>query len=81
MARQALQRPTTHYVSRIVLLSSLGHLGRRDEAAKELAELLKQRPDFTIALARQLRPYTDEGYREQFLGGLRKAGVPEGKDR
>jgi hypothetical protein len=80
-ARRALQSPTGVYFSRIVLISALGHLGRRAEAAKEIAELLKRRPDFTVALERRLRPYTDDTYREQFLDGLRKAGVAEGDDR
>jgi TolB-like protein/thioredoxin-like negative regulator of GroEL len=80
LARRSLQNSTTSYAARTVLISALGHLGRTAEAEKEVAALLKQRPDFTVSLARKLRPYTDEGYREQFLDGLRKAGVPEGAD-
>ena len=76
-ARKALQYPNTPWLTRLHLLSALGHLGRDEEAAKALAELLEVQPACTISFFMQRAPYTDNASCDHQLEGLRKAGMPE----
>ncbi len=59
------------------LLAALGHLGRREEAAVFLRELLRLEPAFSIAAFAQSYPFGRAEDRERYLAGLRAAGVPE----
>ena len=76
-ARKALQYPNTPWLTRLHLLSALGHLGRKEEAAKALADLLEVQPACTISFFMQRAPFTDDACRDHHIEGLRKAGVPE----
>jgi predicted Zn-dependent protease len=50
-ARRALREPSTiHWSGHSVLVSALGHLGRKQEAERALRDLLLCRSDFTSAL-------------------------------
>lgn len=60
-----------------VVLSALGHLGRRTEANDVLARLLQLEPDFTIARALANTPLRRAVDRDIYAAGLRKAGVEE----
>ena len=77
-ATQAIRAFDT-WVPRMLITSSLGHLGDRANAEQARVELEKHRPRFSIAQAR--RDYvvlvSDEQSLERMLTGLRKAGVPE----
>jgi len=58
------------------LVAAAGMQGPQDTAAEALAELLRVRPDFTLAWASDNIPHIGE-IRERLLEGLRKAGVSE----
>jgi serine/threonine protein kinase/tetratricopeptide (TPR) repeat protein len=76
-ARKALRQPGFQWSRHAVLISALGHLGRRDEAEHALAELLPLRPDFSIRFVRTTHLYSDAAYMAHYLEGLRLAGAPE----
>jgi DNA-binding SARP family transcriptional activator len=58
------------------LISSLGHLGRRDEAAPYVEKLLSLEPNFTIEKFRKEYPFKRSEDRDEYCKGLRLAGVP-----
>ena len=58
-------------------VSALGHLGRREEAREALSELLRRKPGLQLSHLREgFIPVTPSKL-EDFLEGLRKAGLPE----
>lgn len=59
-----------------ILAASLAMDGRPDEAAEAVGILRKLMPEVSLTLIRLSVPYTAKTM-EQFLSGLRKAGVPE----
>jgi len=59
------------------LLAALGHLGETEEASRYLSELLRREPGFSIQSFARRYPFRREEDREQYINGLRKAGVPE----
>lgn len=59
------------------LLAALGHLGETEEASRLLRELLRREPEFSIQRFARRYPFRREEDREQYISGLRKAGVPE----
>ncbi len=77
-ASEAVRVPNSHYWANAAQVSALGHLGRDEDAAIALAELLRLKPDFTCRFARERLFYLRS--KEQvnhYVEGLRKAGVPE----
>jgi DNA-binding SARP family transcriptional activator/TPR repeat protein len=58
------------------LIASLGHLGRRDEAAPYLEKLLSLEADFTVEKFRKAYPFKRSEDRDEYCKGLRLAGVP-----
>ncbi len=71
-----LQRAVRHgnvgYWAYPYLASCLGQLGRRREAEEAVRQLLRMKPDFSLASQAPLR--NPEHY-EIFVEGLRKAGL------
>jgi DNA-binding SARP family transcriptional activator/Tfp pilus assembly protein PilF len=59
------------------LIASLGHLGRRDEAAPYTEKLLTLEPDFTIEKFRKDYPFKRPQDRDNYCKGLRLAGIPK----
>jgi tetratricopeptide (TPR) repeat protein len=59
------------------LLSALGHLGWRQEAASALERLLALEPGFTLAGWLARCPFEQPEHRAHFAAGLRLAGVAE----
>ena len=59
------------------LISTLGHLGDIDEAEWQIEEFQALGFDLNLAEQKAGNKIQDPDYREQFLEGLRKAGVPE----
>ncbi|MDJ0957706.1 MAG: adenylate/guanylate cyclase domain-containing protein [Arenicellales bacterium] len=76
-AKKALRQPNFQWSRYAVLLSALGYLGRQEEAQRTLAEVLKERPDFSIEFVRSTHLIADAGDMTHYLEGLRKAGVSE----
>jgi DNA-binding SARP family transcriptional activator len=57
------------------LIASLGHLGRRDEAAPYIEKLLSLEPNFTVEKFRKEYPFKRPEDRDQYCKGLRLAGI------
>lgn len=51
-------------------------LGHADQAAKQLNELVALEPRFSIAEFAKALPYRDDVHLQEFLEGLRRAGLP-----
>ncbi|OWV99598.1 hypothetical protein ATY81_26000 [Rhizobium sp. R72] len=64
------------YFNRVVLLASLGQLGRHDEARRLIPEILANVPADLEHYWKILTPYVDPGHYDHFVDGLRKAGLP-----
>lgn len=60
------------------LLSALGHLGRTEEAARVRERLLVLEPHFTVTAAHARTPLCETADLENYLSGLRLAGLAEG---
>ena len=74
-AKRALRQPNFQWSRYAVLLAALGQLGRREEARGYLEELLRQRPDFSLAFVRDTHLICDPDDLARYLDGLEKAGV------
>jgi tetratricopeptide (TPR) repeat protein len=74
-AKKALHHPNFQWSRYAVLLSALGHLGRKDEAALILQQLRQYRPDFSIDFVRSTHLISDDKDMQRYLEGLRKANV------
>jgi tetratricopeptide (TPR) repeat protein len=61
--------------SRLVLIASLAHAGRLDEARAGAAEVLASRPEFKVSTINA--GFYTEAANEHVREGLRKAGFPE----
>jgi hypothetical protein len=60
----------------MMLTSSLGHLGRLEEAGSSAAELLRCKPQFATRGRRLISHYIKSNdIRETIISGLRNAGV------
>ena len=62
-------------LTRAYLASLYGHTGRNEEARRLWDELVKINPHYTIERTQRNLPYTDPAPLEQFVAGLRKAGL------
>ena len=76
-ARKALQYPNIPWLTRAHFVSALAHSDQKEECKKVLADLLVIQPSCTISLVLQRLPFTDDAYRDHYVEGLRKAGMPE----
>jgi adenylate cyclase len=63
-------------VSRMLLASCYGHLGRTEEARTAWAELLAVNPDFSLVQRARVLPYKNPGDFQRIVEGLAKAGLP-----
>ncbi len=72
-ARQATQRHAENFDAHLVLVASLGHLGRIEEARAALAAAKRHMPDEPHRPA-MFWAYKLDADKEHFLDGLRKAG-------
>jgi adenylate cyclase len=73
--RRRLVRKPDSDISRALLASTYGHLGRLDESREEWARLLEVNPDYSLEDRRKRLPYTNPSDFEQILEGLHKSGV------
>ena len=62
-------------VTRAYLASLYGHTGRHEEAQQIWSELLDIHPEYAIELTLRVLPYSSPAPLEQFVAGLRKAGL------
>ena len=76
-ARKAHRHPNATSWASATLAATLGHLGRSDDAAGVVAELLQRRPGYTRSAVRDdLFFCADESFIERYLDGLALAGLP-----
>ncbi|WP_169568990.1 BTAD domain-containing putative transcriptional regulator [Sneathiella limimaris] len=77
IGRQVLRNNPNFYANYRPLLSSLGHLGRVEEATPVLEEFAKHQPEFSIDWHLKNYPPLEAEITERYIRGLRKAGVSE----
>ncbi len=78
LARQGARVPNAKFWPHAVLAAALGLLGRMEEAARAVAELLRLHPAYSIEAARgDFFFCPDHPCVERFIEGLRRAGVPD----
>ena len=76
-AARAESVPNSHYWSTAIRASALGHLGRREEAAQAIADLLERRPGLTRDIVQERLFYLrDAAQLDTYLSGLKQAGLP-----
>ena len=79
-AEEAFRCPVQpHWPGKSYLVSALGHLGRQGEAMQAIEELQGLVPGITISWvrSRDLPISMGQDFTEDYLDGLRKAGLPE----
>jgi len=62
-------------VTRAYLASLYGHTGRHEDARQMWRELMEINPQYTLEHTLRILPYTNPAPLEQFVEGLRKAGL------
>ena len=62
-------------ISRVLLASCYGHLGREGDARDEWARALEINPDYSIEQKSRVLPYKNPADWERFMEGLRMAGL------
>ena len=77
-ANRTIDRSPDFHAVRCILIASLAHAGRDEEARAEVTELLRRNPRYPRVLMRANNPFRYEWMADLFLGGLHKAGVPTG---
>jgi adenylate cyclase len=75
-ARRSIRGNPRFPYSRAVLAASYAHLGRLDDARREVEGLLRVQPGFSLSFMRE-QGVADTFYRDHYLDGLRKAGLKE----
>jgi len=75
--RRRLVRKPESDISRALLASTYGHLGKLDESRAEWARLLEVNPDYSLEDRRKVLPYRNPDDFEQILEGLRRAGLED----
>jgi adenylate cyclase len=74
LKRRLIRNPDTD-ISRELLSSCYGHLGRKEEARAEWQEVFRVNPDYSLEYRRTVVPFRNPGDFEKIVDGLRKAGV------
>ncbi|MDP6573982.1 MAG: tetratricopeptide repeat protein [SAR202 cluster bacterium] len=64
-------------ISRVLLASCFGHMGRVDEARNQWAKALEMNPTYSIEQKARVLPYRNPADWDRFIDGLHKAGLPE----
>jgi TolB-like protein/class 3 adenylate cyclase/tetratricopeptide (TPR) repeat protein len=75
LLKERLTRNPVTDVSRALLASSYGHLGRFDEARAAWQEVLRVNPDYSLEYRRKVLPHKNPEDFELVVDGLRKAGL------
>ncbi len=75
--RGAIERVPSFPVAHMILAIVYSELDRDDDAAAEVETVRRLVPDYTLENVSRIYPYRTQEARERFIGGLRKAGLPE----
>ena len=76
-AKKAVQLNNYVIPAHLVLGASCAHLGRLDEAQAAIKESLKLNPELTVPRLPEFFPISNFKNLDDYLDGLRKAGLPE----
>ena len=74
---QATTQAAAGFWTFAVLAAAQALIGRQSEAAAYVAQALDLKPDLTVAFLQSALPFALPEQRDVWLGGLRKAGLPE----
>jgi len=77
LAQKAVRLRGTRWLAYAYLASSLGHLGRIEDASKVVGELMDVQPRATLSYVREFTTVIDADCIGHLLDGLRKAGLAE----
>jgi DNA-binding SARP family transcriptional activator len=77
IGRQVLRNNPNFHANYRPLISSLGHLGRKEEAEPVLADFEQFQPDFSVSWHLSNYPPLDDEITQRYVDGLRLAGVPD----
>ena len=75
--RKSIQAPNANLFCYFVYAAVLGHLGRFEESRTVADDILRIKPDFSLAFVQGMLPTNVDEVRDVILDGLRKAGLPE----
>lgn len=75
LRERILRQPKTD-LSRAMLASAYGHLGRIEDARRLWNEVLTVNPDYSLEQKARVLPYKDPSDWQRFMDGLAKAGLP-----
>ncbi len=76
LLRERLRRNPHADTTRVLLASTLGQLGRHEEARTEWEEARRINPEYSFAHRRKVLPYKNPADLERLADGLRMAGLP-----
>jgi TolB-like protein/Flp pilus assembly protein TadD len=76
-ALKALGQPNFQRSRYAVLIAALGQLERHDEARRYLEEVIRERPDFSLAFVKNTHLFGEQDIMARFCEGLHKAAVPQ----
>lgn len=76
LLRERIARTPDTDVARVLLASTLGHLGDKDEARKIWNDVFVVNPDYSLEHRARILPYKDPADWERVLEGLDMAGLP-----
>jgi tetratricopeptide (TPR) repeat protein len=77
VARNALQQPSATAWAHLQEASALANLGRIDEAETAMQRAIALQPEVSLRWLRTLLPALPYAKLDDYLDGLRKAGLPE----
>ncbi|MDH3377528.1 MAG: adenylate/guanylate cyclase domain-containing protein [Gammaproteobacteria bacterium] len=76
-ARRATSQKNAAFTSQLTLAASQAQIGRIGAAQKTVTKLLQLAPGFTISRMKTILPFKSDEVVDLWVGGLRKAGLPE----
>ena len=75
--KAAIQAKSDEFWPHLSLAAALGRMGRDDEARAACARACKLNPDVSVAYVELIFSAWHPPYKEKYIDGLRKAGLPE----
>jgi adenylate cyclase len=73
--KKALQREPDNIFAHLGLATTYSMMGREQEARAEAAEVLRLNPKFSVDSYAKRMPYKDQSVIDNYINGLRKAGL------
>ena len=75
MLKRRLVRKPESDISRVLLASVYGHMGRVEDSRAQWAEVLRINPEYSLEHRRKTLPYKNPRDFEHIVDGLRIAGI------